>query len=361
MKKLWNPDSFSQLVEDRYRYYLQMQLACLVLGCTGLLMCLMNMVTAQWEVVGVTFAFFIVCLINWLLLRRYKHMSWVNCVIFETAVFTVCGYFLVTGGADGFSPYWILILPFCVMPLLGRKRGGYILLAMMAMIVFLLWVPMGRRLLRYDYSGTFYARFPVVFMVSSLFGFGFEMSRYMVMRQMFINQEKVRLLSETDRLTGLKNRYWFQEQLEKIVPEEKQKNRCAAFLLMDLDGFKKINDTYGHKTGDMVLVTVAEQLQKAFHPEDLLCRWGGEEFLAYLPSCVPEEAERAGHVICEQVRNLHLKSLDGEMVKLSISVGIVIVPSGVQIENAAAFIEADQQLYTAKRNGRDQVSVKILE
>ncbi len=361
MKKLWKAESFAQLVDDKYRYYLQMQLACVVLGATGLLMSLMNVLTGKWEMTLITFAFFLVCFINLFLLRQYKHMSWVNSLIFEVSVSLICGYFLITGGADGFSPYWILILPFCVMPLLGRKRGGLLLLFMQVMIIFFLWTPWGRGLLTYPYSGTFCSRFPVVFLVSALFGLGFEASRYMVIRQMFANQEKVQLLSETDRLTGLKNRYWFQELLGKITREDKEENKCAAFLLMDIDAFKVINDTWGHQIGDRVLVEVAKTLKEAFRPEDLLCRWGGEEFLAYLPACTPQEAERAGNVICDLVRNVKVKNEEDEQIKVTISVGVVIVPYTVQVENSAAFIEADKQLYTAKRNGRNRISVKTLE
>ena len=358
MKKLWKAESFAQLVDDRYRYYLQMQLACVVLGGTGLLMSLMNLITARWVMAGITFSFFAVCMVNFFLLRRHKHMSWLNCLIFEISVTVLCTYFLITGGADGFSPYWILILPFCVMPLLGRKRGGYLMLAMLAIIAFLLWVPLGRQLVQYEYSSTFYSRFPVVFIVSSLFGLGFEMSRYMVIRQMFANQEKVRLLSESDRLTGLKNRHWFQEQLQRQTKRDTA--HCQAYLLMDLDGFKNINDTWGHKTGDEVLVKTAAVLQTAFHESDLLCRWGGEEFLAYLPSCTPEEAKAAGQAVCDLVRNAAVKDADGETVPVTISVGVVVIPGTVQVEHSVAFIEADKQLYAAKRNGRDCVSAIIL-
>lgn len=360
MKKLWHPDMFSQLVEDKYRYYLQMQLACVILGMAGVLMGIMNIFASRWNMVVATLSFSLVCMGNLVLLRKWRHMSWVNCILFEVSVVVLCGYFLVTGGADGFSPYWVIILPFCVMPLLGRKRGSYIMLAMLAMIVFLFWLPVGKGLLLYSYSKVFLARFPVVFIVSCLFGFGFEMSRYMVMKQMFANQAKVQLLSETDRLTGLKNRHWFQEQLEKITPEEKQKNKCAAFLLMDLDGFKIINDTYGHKTGDMVLVETAKLLKNTLHAEDLLCRWGGEEFLAYLPSCTLQEAEQAGQMLCDQVRTIDVKSAEGEAVPVSISVGVLVVPFHVEIENSDAFIEVDKQLYTAKRNGKNCISVKML-
>ena len=361
MKKLWNDSLFERLVDDQYRYYLQMQLACMLLGGTGLLMCVINLFTAQWLMAGLTFAFFFVCLLNLLLLRRFKQMRMVNCLIFECSIFALCTYFVITGGADGFSPHWLLILPTCAMTLLGRKRGGVLTGLLFAMLVFFMWVPFGRNLLQYPYGDLYCARFPVVYLVASVIGYGFELSRLLALKQMFKTQDKMRLLSETDRLTGLRNRYWFQERLSRITRKDKEKNGSAAFLLMDIDTFKNINDTYGHKTGDQVLVEVAKELQAAFHKEDLLCRWGGEEFLAYLPSCTAETARNAGQTVCELVRTTKVQDMEGNSIRVTISVGVVVLSASSQVDEAHAFIEADKQLYTAKRNGRDCVSMIVLE
>lgn len=361
MKKILNDSLYERLVDDQYRYYLQMQLACLLLGLTGLLMSVMNVIGAKWVMAGVTFAFFLVNMVNLLLLRRFKRMSTLNCLIFEGFLLAVCTYFVITGGAEGFSPHWILILPTCAMTLLGRKRGGALTGVLFLVLVFFMWIPWGRSLLMYPYGDVYCMRFPVVYMVASVIGYGFETSRLMTLRQMFKTQDKMRLLSETDRLTGLRNRYWFQERLSRITRKDKEKNGSAAFLLMDIDAFKNINDTYGHKTGDQVLVEVAKELQAAFHKEDLLCRWGGEEFLAYLPSCTAETARNAGQTVCELVRNTKVQDMEGNSIRVTISVGVVVLPASSQVDEAHAFIEADKQLYTAKRNGRDCISMTVLE
>ncbi len=360
MKKLLKNVFSEQLVDDDFRYFQQMQLLCLLLGATGLIMSIMNIFTAKWVMAGVTFTFFAVCFANFLLLRRSGVIKVINHIIFNTSVFAMFTYFLVTGGADGFSPYWFLLVPTCVMTMLGKKQGVVLTGAIFAMVITFLWCPWGRKMLLYPYGDAFCMRFPVVYIVASVIGYGMEVSRNLVYRQMRKIQEEMRILSETDRLTGLRNRYWFQEQLNRFTREEKEKNGFAAFMLIDIDGFKHINDTHGHKVGDRVLVDIAKALQNAFHPEDLLCRWGGEEFLAYLPACTTKEAERAGNVVCDLVRNAHTRDDAGEDLHITVSVGVVVVPGDLQVEATQAFIEADRQLYVAKGKGRDQVSTKVL-
>lgn len=358
MKRLFDPKDYEKLVDDQYRYFLQMKLACVLLGSTALLMSVLNVFSGGWMVTAITAAFFLVSTVNLVLLRHFGRMTMANLLLFEIPVFALCTFFLVTGGAEGFGPYWILIVPTSIMTLLGRKRGAVLVLSIWVMSIFLLWTGIGRGLLQYDYSSVFRQRFPLVYLVCGMTGFGFETSRYLALKQMLKTQEKMRILSETDRLTGLRNRAWFQEKLSGVYGLKKNQ-MSEALLLMDIDGFKNINDTYGHKTGDRVLMVIADVLKNAFGDDAMLCRWGGEEFLAYLPSCTAEEAKEKGNEICRLVREAETQSMDGQVLKVTISVGAVVLPVGVQMEASDAFIEADKQLYTAKHNGRDRVSMKI--
>lgn len=358
MKRLFDPKNYEKLVDDQYRYFLQMKLACVLLGCTALLMSILNLFTKNWVLASATGAFFLISTINLFLLRHFKRMTAANLLLFEIPVFALCTYFLISGGAEGFSPYWILIAPTSLTTLLGRKRGAVLVLSIWVMSILLLWTGFGRSMLQYDYGPVFCQRFPLVYLVCGLTGYGFETSRYLALKQMHKIHEEIRILSETDRLTGLRNRAWFQEKLAGVYGVKTKEDKCEALLLMDIDGFKIINDTYGHKTGDKVLVEVAGVLQKAFG-ESMLCRWGGEEFLAYLPACTACEAEELGNEICRLVREVETETLDGQMLKVTISVGVVVIPKGVQLDAADAFIEADKQLYTAKRNGRNRVCMRI--
>lgn len=359
MKRLFDPKNYEKLVDDRYRHYLQMKLACVLLGCTALVMSVLNAFAGTWQLAAVTAGFFLICVVNLLLLRHDKHLTVVNLLLFEVPVFIVCTYFLQTGGAEGFSPYWILIVPCCITTLLGRKRGTVLVAAVWLMTLFLLWTGIGRGMLQYDYGKVFCQRFPVVYLVCALTGYGFETSRYLALKQMQSAQEKLRILSETDKLTGLRNRAWFQEKLDGVYGKNRTAQKSEALLLMDIDGFKIINDTWGHKNGDKVLVEIAKRLSGAFCEEESLCRWGGEEFLAYLPHCTAQEAKEKAEKICQLVRSEPVESMDGQMIHVTISVGVVVLPDGISLKESEAFIEADKQLYTAKRNGRDRVSMKI--
>lgn len=359
MRRLFDPKNYAKLVDDQYRYFLQMKLACVLLGCTALLMSVLNLFTKNWVLAGATGAFFLISTVNLLLLRHFKRMTAANLLLFEIPVFALCAYFLISGGAEGFSPYWILIAPTSLTTLLGRKRGAVLVLSIWAMSILLLWTGFGRSMLQYDYGPVFCQRFPLVYLVCGLTGYGFETSRYLALKQMYKTQEEIRILSETDRLTGLRNRAWFQERLADVYGVKTDENKCEALLLMDIDGFKIINDTYGHKTGDKVLVKIAGVLKGAFGDDTMLCRWGGEEFLAYLPTCTAEEAEAKGNEICRLVREAQTETMDGQPLQVTISVGVIVIPCGVEMAAPDAFIEADKQLYTAKRNGRNQVSMKI--
>lgn len=358
MRRLFDPKNYAKLVDDQYRYFLQMKLACALLGCTALLMSVLNLFTKNWVLAGATGAFFLISTVNLLLLRHFKRMTTANLLLYEIPVFALCTFFLVTGGAEGFSPYWILIVPTSLMTLLGRKRGVVLVLSIWVMSILLLWTGFGREWLQYDYGPVFCQRFPLVYLVCGLTGYGFETSRYLALKQMYKTQEEIRILSETDKLTGLRNRAWFQEKLGSVYGLKKNQ-QSEALLLMDIDGFKIINDTYGHKTGDKVLVEIAGVLKGTFGDDTMLCRWGGEEFLAYLPTCTAEEAEAKGNEICRRVRDVHTESMDGQPLNVTISVGVIVIPDGAEIAAPDAFIEADKQLYTAKRNGRNQVSMKI--
>lgn len=359
MKRLFDPGNYAKLVDDQYRYYLQMKLACALLGCVALLMSVLNLFTGAWVLSGVTAAFFLISTVNLFLLRHEKHLALVNHLLFEIPVFAMCTFFLITGGAEGFSPYWILIVPTCIITLLGRKKGVVLVAGVWVMSIFLLWTGVGKSLLQYEYGRVFQQRFPVVYMVCGLIGYGFELSRYLALKQMHVAQEKLRILSETDRLTGLRNRGWFQEKLDQVYGKNRTEQKGEALLLMDIDGFKNINDTWGHKTGDKVLVEIAMRLSGAFRQEEMLCRWGGEEFLVYLPFCTAEEANEKAEEVCRLVRSTPVESVDGQMLHVTISVGAVVLPMGVMLEKSEAFIAADKQLYAAKRNGRDRVSMKI--
>jgi len=161
-------------------------------------------------------------------------------------------------------------------------------------------------------------------------------------------------LSNTDHLTGLFNRRYLMEALEKEFQRSLRKGGNLSLIILDIDHFKQVNDTYGHLQGDVVLNKVALQLQKELRSYDIAARYGGEEFVALLPDAMLKEAL----FVAERVRqSVQGTKFNGALAPLSITVSMGIAtlptPDGTTVD---AFIKmADDALYRAKANGRNRV------
>lgn len=159
-------------------------------------------------------------------------------------------------------------------------------------------------------------------------------------------------LAVTDALTGLINRRGFYLAMESALSRSKRSGRCMAVLYLDLDGFKRINDSLGHDAGDQVLRRVGEQLKLSLRPYDTLARMGGDEFTVLIDGLGhPEDAARIAEKLIEQVSVRH--SQDGVDFTLGASVGIACFPGCGQTVDGL-LRAADMAMYEAKRAGRQQ-------
>ncbi len=156
----------------------------------------------------------------------------------------------------------------------------------------------------------------------------------------------------TDPLTGLLNRRGFHQALESLLARVARNGKRIAVLYLDLDGFKRINDSLGHVAGDQVLQHVAEQLRTGLRPYDILARVGGDEFTVLLDSLEqPEYAAKVAEKLIDMISVRH--SIDGVEVTLGVSIGIASFPEcGQDIEGLLR--AADMAMYEAKRAGRQQ-------
>ena len=167
-------------------------------------------------------------------------------------------------------------------------------------------------------------------------------------------QEKLKELAIKDPLTGLYNRRYFSEVAEIFQRNKKRYGKKLSVILMDIDNFKKINDTYGHKVGDEVLKALARILKESVRKSDVPVRFGGEEFLLLLPETHLKQATETAERIREKVENTLVSSLEGN-IKFTVSIGVAEVSQNEEIEKAV--IRADNALYEAKRSGKNRVVV----
>ena len=155
----------------------------------------------------------------------------------------------------------------------------------------------------------------------------------------------------SDTLTGLPNRRALDERLEEEVLSARRNSYSFAVIMMDLDGFKDVNDTYGHATGDNVLRTVFNQVARGVRTTDFLARYGGDELTLILSQTEMTSAQIVSEKILEGMRNIKYTLPDGRRLQLGISGGIAIYP--VHARNGADLLRAaDAALYQAKKHRR---------
>ena len=165
-------------------------------------------------------------------------------------------------------------------------------------------------------------------------------------------------LSSRDPLTGLANRRQFELALASEIDRVARAGEPALVLMIDIDHFKKINDTHGHPAGDLVLKTVAQALHDCIRPMDTLARVGGEEFAMILPNCPPSFGLAVAERVRLKVQGRAIAINPGQQVHVTVSIGGAFAPQWVR-SSAPLWIErADQQLYRAKSEGRNRACLE---
>jgi diguanylate cyclase (GGDEF)-like protein len=164
-------------------------------------------------------------------------------------------------------------------------------------------------------------------------------------------------LSLKDPLTGLANRRHFRNVLSREIDSVARSGESALLLMMDIDHFKNVNDTYGHLAGDVVLQVIAKCLAACVRPMDTVARYGGEEFAAILPNCPVS----FGHIVAERIRktigDLLINISPLLTVQVTVSIGGAYAPEWVRSTTSLWTDRADIQLYRAKSEGRNRVFI----
>jgi diguanylate cyclase (GGDEF)-like protein len=159
-------------------------------------------------------------------------------------------------------------------------------------------------------------------------------------------------LSITDELTGLYNKRFFNKQLKIEITRTKRTGAPFCLMIIDLDNFKSINDTLGHAKGDDFLVKICKQINQQTRPTDFACRYGGDEFVVILP----ETSLLDGIMIAQRWHELILNVARQMKVKVSSSIGIDEFNTNLSVSAEDFFNKVDQELYSAKRTGKNKIS-----
>jgi diguanylate cyclase (GGDEF)-like protein len=169
-------------------------------------------------------------------------------------------------------------------------------------------------------------------------------------------RDTLRTQSIRDVLTGLYNRRYMEESLERELHRALRKQSTVGIIMLDIDQFKNFNDTYGHDAGDAVLRELGVLLQRNVRGEDIACRFGGEEFILILPDTNLEVTHQRAEIIRQVVRSMNIEYRRQALGLVTVSLGVAVFP-----EHTTNFEEivqkADRALYQAKHNGRDRVEI----
>ena len=185
-----------------------------------------------------------------------------------------------------------------------------------------------------------------------LFGLAF-----LVLRRWREREEQARILSRIDPLTGLYNRRSILAHLHREQDRSGQQGLPMAVVMVDLDHFKTINDTWGHDMGDAALVAVSGALQDAVRKHDYVGRYGGEEFLVLLADLDREHAKYLAERIRSAIAGINLSCADGSSLHLSASLGMSFYTLDGNMSVEDLIRRADQALYRAKHAGRDRLEI----
>jgi diguanylate cyclase len=165
-------------------------------------------------------------------------------------------------------------------------------------------------------------------------------------------------ISSRDPLTGLANRRAFEAALSREADRVARSGEPALLLVLDIDHFKRVNDTYGHAAGDQVIRAVADTLTDCVRPMDLPGRLGGEEFAVILPNCPPAFGQTVADRLRMRVEACVITHAPSQQIGVTVSVGGAYAPQWVRTSPALWMERADLQLYRAKSEGRNRTCLE---
>lgn len=294
---------------------------------------------------------FTLVVINLLLIRT--NIYWIaNALLLLMSAGIIWGTYVNEGRDNVF--YWGFLSVTFMMVSFGHKKGLFV-----ASIFYLLLYVIMFQFINEAFSVSGYVRFVVVSTMIVLASFFYEYSISSTIEQLNSVNEKLSLLTKIDSLTGLYNRRYFDEIFEAQFKIAKRSERLFVFAMIDVDFFKLYNDTYGHLSGDEVLKTVAQSIQRSLkRVDDYAFRLGGEEF----GLCFSVERHDDARLLLEELRqnieNLKIVNIHNTKAPyLTVSIGYHILKPYDAYDRDDIYKASDDALYEAKHRGRNRVEV----
>ncbi len=333
------------LTDEETRIKIQYDVVYLFLMAVAVFMTLLNLLTQKGALTIATAVFALLCLVDFVLAKVLPGKGLrISAGLFMAEIIALFTFFLVSGKPEGFSAIWMCMLPACGMLLFGRMPALALCLIMLGIQVFFLQIPVGQRFLQYEYTETFRNRFPIVFLASMLLSYFLETIRVVTQQELEKMRRQYAELYSHDTLTGALNRFGFTDMVQQSKPGARQ-----TLLLLDIDYFKLINEEYGFEAGDAVLKRVVREMSRILGVE--VCRWGGEEFVAWFPTGIA--SREMAQAMLYTISTTAIEIGNGRKVQVTASIGGVETTDRESIENLIG--RAGICLATAKENGRNQV------
>jgi diguanylate cyclase (GGDEF)-like protein len=333
-----------------FLYYLFGLLACAFMLLFGSV----SLVQGRYLLAAFLLSLFAVTALNILHLKKSQNInlaSWIDAIVISL----LSVYLITTGGVDNTGPLWVYpLLPFMIF-IQGHKLGFVTAFSLLILIAVILFRPIDFLSIP-DYSMAFKIRYFASLSSVLLFSWATEYLRHAAYVELRAQGEKLETASRTDFLTGLANRRYALDKLHNENTRYQRTHSPYCILLIDIDDFKKINDSLGHGVGDCILKQIALTFKDKVREIDLVTRWGGEEFLILLPDTNLDQ----GHQVAEKLRQSIEQTrfeCDHHSLTITISIGVEFSQPG---QNPMYFVDlADEKLYHAKASGKNQV-VSIL-
>ena len=345
MKKLLRPTYIIDKLDPNYRRSQLLQ-ACLMMGVGALcLLAVINLavfgdpVLALLDALGAVIAASLLYLV-----KRKRLLELVSWLFVLTLGLLITAFLSLAAGSNN-GYLWTAVFPPFAFFLLGKTRGFWLTVVFFTIFLIQLYISIFVKQVPYLSLGGFLNTLEV-FVISLLLYRFYEKTR--TEANELLQEQSIRLekMAKTDKLTQLYNRQYLDVTLFSLYKE--RRTLPTSVLLLDVDLFKRINDEHGHLFGDEVLVKMAQRLTEVVRDDDVVGRWGGEEFLIIAPNTSKSDALG----LAERVRRSLNMSIT-ESVTTSVSIG---VSSADRVKSPEELIsQADRALYQAKSNGRNQV------